>query len=137
MEEPRAFIAPVTAFTFINDQLSTDNQLSINNRPVSFYEDARSYLEDADDKSFDERQKETEYNAGSRSSDEIELVEIRGHRHDLEASASGSKQNKGEQAKDPNIVDWDGPDDPKNPMNWPVWKINIHIFLVSSITFIR
>ena len=37
---------------------------------------------------------------------------------------------------DPNIVDWDGPNDPMNPMNWPGWKIKIHIFLISAITFI-
>lgn len=27
-----------------------------------------------------------------------------------------------EQERDPNIVDWDGPDDPANPQNWPAGK---------------
>ena len=62
---------------------------------------------------------------------------------DLEANVSASSQTsesdqkKEDQAEDPNAVDWDGPDDPKNPMNWPAWKINAQIFLVSAITFIR
>jgi len=54
---------------------------------------------------------------------------------------------------DPNIVWWDGPDDPENPMvrtlilffsnheltgekNWPQWRKNIAVAIVSSITFI-
>ena len=70
---------------------------------------------------------------------------------DLEACLSGSSrtsetiQAKEEddfpteknEPEDPNIVDWDGPDDPQNPMNWPTWKIKAHIFLVSTITFVR
>lgn len=38
--------------------------------------------------------------------------------------------------KDPNIVDWDGPDDPANPMNWPASKKLIAIGLVSFITML-
>ncbi|KAJ5234288.1 uncharacterized protein N7469_003456 [Penicillium citrinum] len=33
----------------------------------------------------------------------------------------------------PNEVDWDGPDDPKNPRNWPVWRRSM---LVAVITFV-
>ncbi|KIM94619.1 hypothetical protein OIDMADRAFT_45586 [Oidiodendron maius Zn] len=33
------------------------------------------------------------------------------------ASTTAPKSEAGE--ADPNIVDWDGPDDPQNPMNWP------------------
>ncbi|KAH9909069.1 putative MFS transporter [Xylariomycetidae sp. FL2044] len=32
---------------------------------------------------------------------------------------------------DPNIVDWDGPDDPTNPLNWSPSKKQIHIAIVS------
>ena len=38
-------------------------------------------------------------------------------------------------ADDPNEVDWDGPDDPHNPRNWPVWKRGIIIGIVTSIVF--
>lgn len=30
-----------------------------------------------------------------------------------------------------NVVDWDGPDDPQNPMNWPAWKRFIQVILGS------
>ena len=36
---------------------------------------------------------------------------------------------------DPNVVDWDGGDDPKNPMNWPGWKIKMHVVFLSLVTF--
>ena len=40
---------------------------------------------------------------------------------------------------DPNIVDWDGPDDPRNPMNWTVtkkWVVTISFALMTfCITF--
>ncbi|KAL9094448.1 MAG: hypothetical protein Q9165_003298 [Trypethelium subeluteriae] len=37
---------------------------------------------------------------------------------------------------DPNIVDWDGPDDPMNPMNWPAGRRWGMIAVVSAITFL-
>ena len=55
----------------------------------------------------------------------------------LSAPNSSRQLEKSDEVVDPNIVDWDGPDDPSNPMNWPPWKVKAHIFLVSSITFIR
>ena len=51
-------------------------------------------------------------------------------------SISDKEQEKSEEPVDPNIVDWDGPNDPSNPMNWPPWKVKAHIFLVSAITFV-
>ena len=36
--------------------------------------------------------------------------------------------------KDPNLVDWDGPDDPENPMNWPRSSRMLHVVLVSMFT---
>ncbi|EAS30292.3 multidrug resistance protein [Coccidioides immitis RS] len=38
-----------------------------------------------------------------------------------------------EESRDPNIVDWDGPDDPQNPLNW---KIKKKVMIVSSIAII-
>jgi hypothetical protein len=37
---------------------------------------------------------------------------------------------------DPNIVDWDGPDDPENPMNWSTGRKWGAIAVVSGITFL-
>ncbi len=35
---------------------------------------------------------------------------------------------------DQNVVGWDGPDDPKNPLNWPASIRYGHVVLVSAIT---
>jgi hypothetical protein len=37
---------------------------------------------------------------------------------------------------DPNVVNWDGPDDPANPQNWSAKKKTINVILVSSVTFV-
>src|SRR5271163_1401401 len=37
---------------------------------------------------------------------------------------------------DPNIVDWDGPDDPEKAINWPTRKIISNIAVISSVTFL-
>jgi len=35
-----------------------------------------------------------------------------------------------------NLVDWDGPEDPENPLNWPTHKNFGHVILVSVISLI-
>ncbi|KAF8535122.1 putative MFS multidrug transporter [Trichophaea hybrida] len=37
---------------------------------------------------------------------------------------------------DPNVVGWDGPDDPENPHNWPAWLKNVAVAIASAIVFI-
>lgn len=39
--------------------------------------------------------------------------------------------------RDPHAVDWNGPDDPENPMNWPFGRKAAAVGIVSAITFIR
>ena len=93
-----------------------------------------------DDKLLDGNQTDSVIKVDSHASDNVDGT---AKSADLEANVSASSQTsdsdqkKEDQAEDPNAVDWDGPDDPKNPMNWPAWKINAQIFLVSAITFIR
>ena len=93
-----------------------------------------------DDKLPDGNQSDSVIKVDSHSSDNVDGT---AKSADLEANVSASSQTsasdqkKEDQTEDPNAVDWDGPDDPKNPMNWPAWKINAQIFLVSAITFIR
>jgi hypothetical protein len=41
-----------------------------------------------------------------------------------------------EEQDDPNIVFWDGPDDPENPMNWPSSRKWAAISMVSVVTFL-
>jgi hypothetical protein len=40
------------------------------------------------------------------------------------------------ETQDPNIVDWDGPDDPANPLNWPAKKKWSIIAALGAVTFI-
>lgn len=37
---------------------------------------------------------------------------------------------------DPNIVDWESPDDPARPLNWPSWKKWKNVFVISSLTLL-
>ena len=37
---------------------------------------------------------------------------------------------------DPDLVDWDGPDDPENPLNWPAKRKYMNIALLSIITLL-
>jgi hypothetical protein len=37
---------------------------------------------------------------------------------------------------DPNIVDWDGPADPENPMNWPDKRKWLNIAVLSILTLV-
>jgi hypothetical protein len=39
-------------------------------------------------------------------------------------------------AADPNIVTWDGPDDPYNPYNWPTRKKIFNVSTISAVTFL-
>lgn len=63
---------------------------------------------------------------------------------DLEKAALSSAREgneiietkESETARDPNIVDWDGPDDPQNPRNWTFSKKLGIISSISLITFI-
>jgi hypothetical protein len=38
--------------------------------------------------------------------------------------------------QDPNIVDWEGPDDPENPLNWSASKKWSNIAMLSFLTFL-
>lgn len=51
-------------------------------------------------------------------------------------SASSIDEPQEETETDPNIVDFDGPDDPENPLNWSTKKKWGMVTLVSAITFL-
>jgi hypothetical protein len=52
--------------------------------------------------------------------------------HHCAAVADPLAQN----AKEENIVGWDGPDDAENPLNWPTAKKAIAISIVSLLTML-
>lgn len=54
-----------------------------------------------------------------------------------ERTLSNSSQTEQPQPTDPDIVDWDGPDDPKNPLNWPAkkkWTMILHLSYLTIIS---
>ena len=57
---------------------------------------------------------------------------ISGAQGDIEKSAGATEA----EVEDENIVFWDGPDDPENPLNWPTWKKVTICALVSLFTFV-
>jgi len=50
------------------------------------------------------------------------------------AQASNASQDVA--SKDPNVVDFEGSDDPNNPMNWSSGKKTIQIIIVTSMTLL-
>ncbi|KAI1816675.1 major facilitator superfamily domain-containing protein [Poronia punctata] len=42
--------------------------------------------------------------------------------------------SSGVEGQDENVVDWDGPDDPENPMKWSQAKKNFHIVIIGLFT---
>lgn len=56
----------------------------------------------------------------------------------LERSMSTPHSRKGHEEKapekDPNLVEWDGPDDPENPQNMPKWRKWVLTMTLSSLT---
>ena len=61
---------------------------------------------------------------------------------DLEKEASSpidSPGNLEKGTKAPNLPsdpkDWNGPDDPLNPLNWPMWKRHFHVVPPALISF--
>lgn len=49
---------------------------------------------------------------------------------------SDSEMERNSQIEDPQIVGWDGPDDPENPLNWPESRKRINLILLSVLTVI-
>lgn len=40
-------------------------------------------------------------------------------------------------SRDANVVDWDGPDDHENPLNWKRRKVIVTLAIISAVTFLR
>ncbi|KAL2222010.1 putative MFS multidrug transporter [Thermoascus aurantiacus ATCC 26904] len=60
-----------------------------------------------------------------------------GNARDIEKEAAGisaAADDNRKPEKDPNLVEWDGPDDPENPQNWPTWKKWLITMTLSTMT---
>lgn len=55
---------------------------------------------------------------------------------DLNNGALDIATHDGKAPQDPNIVDWDGPDDPENPLNWASSKKLAAMTIVSLVTML-
>ena len=51
-------------------------------------------------------------------------------------NVSHDDPNNEKAPKDPNVVDWDGPNDPANPLNWSSSKKLAAISIVSLVTML-
>lgn len=65
-----------------------------------------------------------------------EVGDVEKEEQDIERGAEAEAAVEDEKApkKDPNLVEWDGPDDPENPQNWPKWKKWVYTMTLSSLT---
>lgn len=61
-----------------------------------------------------------------------EVREADDEERDVEKKAADVPDKQPE--KDPNLVEWDGPDDPENPQNWPKWKKWLITMTLSTLT---
>jgi hypothetical protein len=55
---------------------------------------------------------------------------------DLESGTDTATLKEEQDDRDPDVVDWDGPNDPANPMNWPDSKKWFNIAILSILTLI-
>ncbi|TDZ27904.1 Efflux pump radE [Colletotrichum spinosum] len=89
----------------------------------------------ADSKSTDSPMKDVDVEKGlNPNNSDLEGATIRSDSAP-EASTTNPQQVK-DADDDPNIVDWDGPDDPENPQNWPMKKKWLNIAAISILTLV-
>lgn len=55
---------------------------------------------------------------------------------DEESQTTETFHDAKQTTEDPNVVDWESPDDPKNPLNWSPLRKNVNIGLVSLFTLV-
>ncbi|KAI0150979.1 putative MFS transporter [Pestalotiopsis sp. NC0098] len=51
--------------------------------------------------------------------------------------SSDLEREAGHECKESNKLDWDGPDDPENPQNWPTYKRRMQVILIALITLVN
>ncbi|BCS19810.1 MFS transporter [Aspergillus puulaauensis] len=54
--------------------------------------------------------------------------------NDAQPPSTDEKSKEETNTKDPNLVEWDGPDDPENPQNMPKWRKWVVTMSMSSMT---
>ncbi|PWY79746.1 MFS multidrug transporter [Aspergillus heteromorphus CBS 117.55] len=57
-----------------------------------------------------------------KTSENLHDKELEQDGYDIEAAPQPHSEKANEPSKDPNLVEWDGPDDPENPLNMPYMR---------------
>lgn len=93
---------------------------------------------DASEKRSIEQPEDLQQDDGSSSSESsTELEGVVETTQDVEKVKTAPRNDaQGQEPEDPNIVYWDGPNDPENPYNWPTWRKALTTGLVSFATFL-
>jgi hypothetical protein len=100
------------------------------NTRVNSQEKNKHGEDSSDRESYEEEEEEVE-----------EVPEVRmgiPDQRDIEArpKITKTKSRASSRSRDPNLVGWNGPDDPENPKNWKMGRKWAATFVVSSFTFI-
>lgn len=96
-----------------------------------------SHTSDAARESYGEVEKGSKRDISSTSSENGDHDVEKGQPMGTAVSGEGEDAKEGEgTAQDPNIVDWEGPDDPQNPMNWKPAKKWANIAILSFLTLL-
>lgn len=107
--------------TYAADGLATSNPMASNAQRASELSDSSTI----GDKDASDGEKHRSDSNGNDNQDD-----------DVEKQSSNEKKDGDDEEKDPNIVDWDGDDDPQNPYNWkPLRKWSIAVCM-GLMTFV-
>jgi hypothetical protein len=70
--------------------------------------------------------------------DDSKRSNMQAHDGDLEKAglASNIRETAAREDKDQTLIDWDGPDDPQKPVNWPAKEKWTNIILLSALTLL-
>jgi MFS transporter, DHA1 family, multidrug resistance protein len=89
------------------------------------FRSSHQQFDSLDDRFGNETEDETARNASDEESSD----------KDLERGNVEREKKHEEPPKDPNLIVWDGPNDPENPMNWPASKKWIITVALGMMTF--
>jgi hypothetical protein len=111
-----------TSLSGINTVISSDQQTQKYQHPSNKSKTAPN---------MDESQKTTATPSLSGSS----LHELEPENHNPALEKPQPDVEKATPNTAPSSMDWDGPDDLDNPLNWPAWKRHYHIVPPAAISF--
>lgn len=145
--EPASATLPITKISEHDQQLSTapGTKAPTTSERLTFAEAETPLSSEKETTVLPEPNTSSTHPAASSTSDYNEqkssASSLREKDIDLEAAHRGSSSSKKEPETqqtevDPNIVGWDGPDDPKNPYNWTGGLKWGNVAVISSITFL-